>query len=164
MKHVRLIALGLLVATTAWASPTPGGIPAALQPTAGESLAMTLMARGVQIYECNAGEWKFVAPEAELFDVKGQRIGHHGAGPFWQAADGSHVVGKVKTRANAPVTGTIPWLLLTTQSTGPQGVFSKVTSIQRVDTTGGAAPQSDCTANTQTRVAYTAIYRLFSSN
>jgi len=61
---------------------------------------MIVAARGVQIYECrvrkDAGagyEWAFVAPEAELFDAKGNAIGRHGAGPTWQATDGSRIVG-----------------------------------------------------------------------
>jgi hypothetical protein len=178
MKYLKLSVLGFALATTAWANSSPAGIPAAIQPAAGESLAMTVTATGVQIYECRANSdtpradapsghaWAFVAPEAELFDQKGEGIGRHGAGPYWQAADGSRVVGKVKARADAPVANTIPWLLLTTQSTGPQGAFSKVTSIQRIDTVGGALPATACTRQaigTLARIHYTAVYRLFSN-
>ena len=74
-------------------------IPDALQP-ANASLAMVMPARGVQIYECRAKggayEWAFVAPDAELFDARGNRIGRHGAGPYWEAADGSRIVGSVR--------------------------------------------------------------------
>ncbi|MBX9945982.1 MAG: DUF3455 domain-containing protein [Reyranella sp.] len=173
MKCIKASALGLAFAAAAWANPSPAGIPAALQPAAGESLATTVNAAGVQIYECRATgatptghAWTFVAPEAELFDAKGQGIGRHGAGPYWQADDGSRVVGKVKARAEAPAAGTIPWLLLITESTGPQGAFSKVTSIQRIDTVGGAVPTTACTrqaAGTLARIHYTAVYRLFSN-
>ncbi|HYC64269.1 MAG TPA: DUF3455 domain-containing protein [Reyranellaceae bacterium] len=163
MKRVALGALGLAITASAWAN-TP--IPAAIRPAAGEQLEMTLSATGVQIYECRSGAWTFVAPDADLFDAKGRRVGHHGAGPYWQADDGSRVVGTVAARVEAPLAGTIPWLLLTTRSTGPQGAFGKVTSIQRVDTTGGAPPATTCAhdaAGAQARVNYTAIYRLFSS-
>jgi hypothetical protein len=135
---------------------------------------MVVGAKGVQIYECRAKqdvgagyEWAFVAPEAELYDALGRPIGSHGAGPVWQSADGSRVAGKVKSRADAPTAGTIPWLLLTTESTGPAGALSRITSIQRVNTTGGAAPAAPCTSETsgsKARVQYTADYRLFSSN
>ena len=74
----------------------------AIAPDPAEQHAFTLAARGVQIYECRAGAWAFVAPEAELFDADGRSAGSHGAGPFWQARDGSRIVGAVKRRAEAP--------------------------------------------------------------
>jgi len=149
---------------------TPIVIPEALKPAANETLAMTVPARGVQIYECRVRkdgtgyEWAFVAPDAELLDAQGRTVGHHGAGPNWQAGDGSRVIGTVKARANAPVAGAVPWLLLATKSGGPAGAFSNVTSIQRVNTAGGVAPTAPCTpelSGTPARVPYTAEYRLF---
>jgi hypothetical protein len=149
------------------------GVPAKLNPAASESLAMIVPAKGVQIYECRASkgqaggyEWAFVAPEAELYDARGARIGRHYGGPHWEAADGSRVVGAVKERADAPVAGAIPWLLLGTKSVGPEGRFSTVTSIQRVNTAGGAAPASGCTqasAGKAARVPYTADYYFFAT-
>ena len=148
--------------------------PESLAPSDGESLAMVVAASGVQIYECRPGkdpgktyEWAFVAPEARLFDQRGNPIGNHGAGPYWQADDGSRVEGTVKARADAPVPGAIPWLLLSTRSVGPQGMFSKVTSIQRLSTVGGVAPATGCTeatGGTQKRVDYQADYYLFAKN
>ena len=133
---------------------------------------MTLHAKGVQVYECRnvkqagayepaAYEWAFVAPDAELFDDRGQKAGRHYAGPQWQAPDGSRVAGSVKARADAPVAGAIPWLLLTAKSVGPDGTLSKVSSVQRINTRGGATPSSGCSAGavgTQARVDYTADY------
>jgi len=145
-------------------------IPGPLTPGNDATLAMVLPAKGVQIYECrakaDAHEWAFVAPDAQLFNQKGQSVGHHGAGPYWQAMDGSRVVASVKARADAPVAGAIPWLLLAAKSTGPTGAFSQVTSIQRVNTTGGTAPTQPCTRETvgqQARVDYAADYRFFTS-
>jgi hypothetical protein len=91
-------------------------------------------------------------------------IGRHGAGPYWQARDGSRVVGTVQARSDAPTTSAIAWLLLTTKSTGPDGTFGKVTSIQRINTVGGIAPSTPCTrevTGTSVRIDYTADYRLF---
>ena len=163
-------AIGLMLA----ACTTVATIPHVLEPGADASLAMVVPAKGVQIYECRARtgaqaayEWHFIAPDAELFDTRGNRIGQHGAGPFWQAADGSRVVASVKTRANAPEARDIPWLLLTAKNDGPAGAFSAVTSIQRVNTVGGIAPAGGCDANTlgqRARVAYTADYRFFTSS
>ena len=135
-------------------------VPANLQP-ANESLAQVVPAKGVQIYECRDAKWVFVAPEADLFDRYGKKIGTHYAGPAWEAADGSKVVGAVKARSDAPQAGAIPWLLLSTKSVAGEGSFSKVTSIQRVSTTGGVAPTGGCEAGAKARVPYTADYYFF---
>jgi hypothetical protein len=148
-------------------------VPDQLKPGANESLAMIVPAKGVQIYECRAKkdqvaayEWAFVAPEADLFDGRGDRIGRHYAGPHWESTDGSKVLGTVKERADAPVADAIPWLLLAAKSVGPAGAFSRVTSIQRVNTAGGAAPKAGCSqaaAGALARIAYTADYYLFTA-
>lgn len=140
-------------------------IPANLNPAGNESMTMIVPAKGVQIYECREGRWLFVAPEADLFDQRGNLIGKHYAGPHWEASgDGSKVIGKVKSRADAPVAGAIPWLLLSTKSVGGQGYFSDVTSIQRVATHGGVAPAGDCAkTGMQARVEYTADYYFFNA-
>jgi hypothetical protein len=138
-------------------------VPDSLKPAAGESLALRVPAKGVQIYECRDGKWAFVAPEAELFDAAGKKIGVHFAGPHWESADGSRIVGKLKARADAPAAGAIPWLLLDTKSVGSEGAFSKVTSIQRVATTGGIAPAGGCLTGMQARVGYTADYYFFTA-
>ena len=161
-----LMAVGIAVIACTPSMPIPG----TLEP-AGASLAMVMPARGVQIYECRAKkdsagayEWTFVAPDAELFDARGNVIGRHGAGPYWQAADGSKVTGKVASRVDAPDPRSIPWLLLTTTNAGPAGSFSGVTRIQRVNTVGGIAPAKPCTGEAlgqQAGVPYTADYRFF---
>lgn len=148
-------------------------VPDKLKPDANESLAMIVPAKGVQIYECRAKkdqpeayEWTFVAPEADLFDVRGNKIGRHYAGPHWESNDGSKIVGTVKERADASAADAIPWLLLAAKSTGSEGSFSKVTSIQRVNTVGGVAPKTGCSqaaAGTPARITYTADYYFFSA-
>jgi hypothetical protein len=151
------------------AAQAPGvTVPDKLRGGANESLAMVVPARGVQIYECRprrdqvgAFEWAFVAPEADLFDRAGAKIGKHYAGPHWESNDGSKILGAVKERADAPADGAIPWLLLSARSVGPEGAFSKVTSVQRVNTAGGAAPADGCSPSslgTKIRVGYTADY------
>ena len=139
-------------------------VPDSLKPAANESLAFVVPAKGVQIYECRTAKWVFIAPEAELFDRAGKKIGSHYAGPHWESADGSKIAGAVKARADAPAAGAIPWLLLGTKSVGAEGAFSKVTSIQRVATVGGVAPAGDCAqAGAKARVEYTADYYFFTS-
>jgi Protein of unknown function (DUF3455) len=167
----------LLVTLTAGACAAPSRsmveVPAKLKPGANESLAMILSAKGVQIYECRARkdqvggyEWAFVAPEADLFDARGNRTGRHYAGPHWEATDGSKILGTVKERADAPGGEAIPWLLLAAKSVGSEGSFSKVTSIQRVNTVGGVAPKAGCSqaaAGTSARINYTADYYFFTA-
>lgn len=137
-------------------------VPDSLKPAAGESLALVVPAQGDQIYECRAGRWAFVAPEAELFNRAGKKIGRHYAGPHWESLDGSRIVGAVKARADAPRAGDIPWLLLSAKSVGAEGAFSKVTSIQRVTTMGGSAPIEPCSQDgRRVRVPYTADYYFF---
>jgi hypothetical protein len=161
-----------LVLIGACALPQLRAVPDKLQPGANESLTMVVPAKGVQIYECRARkdqagayEWAFAAPEAELFDTSGNRIGKHYGGPHWEANDGSKIIGTLKERADAPVADSIPWLLLTAKSVGPKGSFSSVTSIQRINTAGDVAPQGGCsqaTAGTRSRINYTADYHFFS--
>jgi len=145
-------------------------VPAAIAPGAAESLVLVTPATGVQIYECRASsrpgeyEWVFVAPEADLFDTQGRRIGRHYDGPHWEAADGSRIVASVKARADAPDGAAIPWLLLSARSVGADGALSKVTSIQRTHTVGGLPPQMGCSRSTlgvSARVHYSAQYRFF---
>ena len=165
-------AIGISAAAILAAGCTTSSIiPAKLNPAANESVTMIVPAKGVQIYECRASknggfEWAFVAPDAALFDTTGALIGKHYAGPHWEAADGSKVLAKLVERADAPKAGDIPWLLLGAKSVGPQGAFSKVTSIQRVNTTGGVAPKAGCSqanAGTAARIPYSADYYFFTA-
>jgi hypothetical protein len=162
-----LIAMCLPAALAACAmfQPTTVAVPDTLKPRTTESLAMVVPAKGVQIYECRAQggkvEWAFVAPEADLFDTGGRKIGTHYAGPHWESADGSKIVGTVAQRADAPKADAIPWLLLTSKSVGPAGAFAGITSIQRVNTVGGVAPGGGCaqaSVGARARVPYTADY------
>jgi hypothetical protein len=177
MSKTKITAFLLVLLGAACASPQPPTsmvkVPDKLKPGANESLAMIVPAKGVQIYECRARkdqvggyEWVFVAPEADLFDARGNRIGRHYAGPHWESTDGSKILGTVKERADAPVADAIPWLLLTAKSVGSEGSLSKVTSIQRVNTVGGVAPKAGCSqaaAGTPARINYTADYYFFTA-
>lgn len=178
-SFVRLLAIALSMSMlAAWLAACTGPrpqatVPEPLQPDAASRPAFTLAARGVQIYECRAGNggtppaWVFVAPEAELRDAAGRPAGTHGAGPFWRAADGSRIDGAITARADAPTAGAIPWLLLVARPRPGDGVFARVTHVQRVNTTGGVAPANGCDAGavgSRVRVPYTADYHFFNSN
>ena len=163
--HRKLLAIPLAILVAACAqvpTSTPTvQVPDKIKGAVNESLAMIVAAKGVQIYECRASkvagnaEWVFVAPEADLFDASGKRIGKHYAGPRWESFDGSTIAGTVKERIDAPGTDAIPWLLLTAKSVGPEGSFSKVSSVQRVNTVGGTEPKTGCSSASVGQVART---------
>jgi hypothetical protein len=158
-SNLLLLLLAAPVFAAAQAVPHP-----ALAPAADEQHLLTVAAHGVQIYECRAAGWTFVAPDAVLIGHHGKPIGRHGAGPYWQASDGSRVTGSVKSRVDAPTAGAVPWLLLGARSDGTPGLFAGVTSIQRVNTEGGLAPTVACNAaciGTVARVPYRADYHLY---
>jgi hypothetical protein len=148
-------------------------MPEVLMVSPAEEIAVAMFAEGAQIYQCRASkedsakfEWAFVAPDAVLYDRSHNVLGKHYAGPVWEANDGSKVLAEVKARADAPAANTIPWLLLQAKSTEGTGTFGAVTSIQRVDTTGGQAPQTACDhtqVNEEVRVPYTARYFFYTA-
>ena len=146
-------------------------VPENLKVPASQTLAVVAQASGAQIYECNASkadparfEWVFKAPEAELFDNAGKKIGKHYAGPTWESDDGSKVVGEVKARDDGPDVNAIPWLLLSAKSAEGNGTFGKTQSVQRVKTVGGKAPADGCNQaqlGKFARVAYRATYNFY---
>ena len=146
-------------------------VPETLKAPATQTLAVVAQAVGAQIYECNASktdparfEWVFKAPEAELFDNAGKRIGKHYAGPTWESDDGSKVVGEVKARDDGPDVNAIPWLLLSAKSAEGNGIFGKTQSVQRVKTVGGKAPADGCNQaqlGKVARVPYRATYNFY---
>jgi hypothetical protein len=169
-KNIAGVLFAGAIGCAAAAASAPS-VPEALRAPAGQELAMELLANGVQIYECasqvsgtGAFEWKFKGPEATLMDRKGRPMGTHYGGPTWEAPDGSKVVGEVRARANASDAGAIPHLLLGAKSSSGDGAFSRVKSIQRLETAGGVAPADPCTAKDLARVArvpYTATYYFY---
>ena len=169
MRKLLLAAL-LAGCATSTLGPMPM-IPDALKPPATQTVSLETLATGVQIYACSPGkddpakfEWVFKAPEADLFDRAGTRVGKHYAGPTWESNDGSKVVGDVQARDNGPDPNAIPWLLLRAKSTSGNGVLGRTQSIQRVQTVGGRAPADGCNqaqAGKETRVAYTATYYFY---
>ena len=107
----------------------------------GETAVLTLHAQGEQIYECKEGgggklRWTFREPVATLI-ADGKVAGHHSAGPTWELADGSAVVGKVVASAPGRSANDIPWLKLEVISHRGKGKLSDITTVQRINTVGG---------------------------
>jgi len=159
------------VASAAWlAAPAT---PPAIAPPPGATVTAHFKATGAQIYRCVPAAapatyaWTLQAPDAKLLDADGVEVGAHAAGPSWRSSkDGSSVAATKVAQAEATAPGAIPWLLLRASSTTPGGVFSPVTFIQRVNTSGGQAPPTGCdaaaaAASATARVAYSADYIFF---
>jgi len=172
MRHIMLASLITLPACVAGPEPEtstqqqpvtmascPDDVPAAVVPAQDQDLAFALDATGVQNYACTDGAWRFIAPDAQLFQQSSSgSVGHHYAGPTWEYQDGSSVVaGKLRDAIVDP--SSIPWLLLVSKShAGEEGRMTEITSIQRLETAGGLAPASACTSGDTLEVPYTATY------
>jgi hypothetical protein len=144
-------------------------VPGDLIPEAGNVKVLSAYGVGVQIYQSVASPtdpttfvWKFVAPEATLFNPGGQVIARHFGGPSWESNSGSLVVGTLFKSVPSPDPDAIPWLLVkAVTNTGP-GLFANVSFIQRLNTTGGKAPSTNPTqAGLLAKVPYTATYVFF---
>ncbi len=148
-------------------------VPDSLKVPSGQVLSQAFRATGIQIYECRQSkadaqkyEWVFKAPEATLLDNAGNKAGKHYEGPTWESNDGSKVVGEVKGKDDGPDANAIPWLLLSAKSVTGKGIFSETQSVQRLYTTAGKAPSSECTAKlkgAEERVPYTATYYFYAA-
>jgi len=127
-----------------------------------EAVVVSVHAEGAQVYECKAGAdgklaWQFREPIATLL-VDGKTVGRHFAGPSWELADGSAVVGKIAGRAPGATPKDIPLLKLEAVSHRGSGQLSGVTTIQRLNTKGGVVEGSCEAAGTFLSVPYSADY------
>lgn len=129
----------------------------------GNRLAFHAYALGVQVYRWNGIAWVFVEPVASLFADANYhgKIGIHYVGPTWESNSGSKVVAS-RLEGCTPDASAIPWLLLQATSTEGPGIFSSVTYIQRVNTTGGLAPTAPgISVAAVAQVPYTAEYYFY---
>jgi hypothetical protein len=141
----------------------PSPLCDAVQVPEGNKMAFHAYARGVQVYRWNGTTWEFVAPVAMLFadaNYHGQ-VGIHYSGPTWESNSGSKVVAS-RVAGCSPDPTAIPWLRLQTVSTNGPGIFSSVTYVQRVNTTGGLVPTAPGSSiGAVEEVPYTAEYYFY---
>ncbi len=170
MGNRSLLLAAALAALPAAAVTEPGGIAASLRVPASEAPAFVLNGNGVYIYQCrqaisdpNAYVWAFVVPDATLYDGSRSVARHATIGLYESLSDRTSVSGVV--RSSQPAGGAnLPWVLIRAQPIGESGLFANVSSIQRVNTTGGAAPSSGCgpdNVGEEARVAYQADYYFY---
>jgi hypothetical protein len=137
-----------------------------IQVEAGNKVSFHVYAIGVQVYRWNGASWTLKEPDANLYanaNYKGRGVGIHYAGPTWESNSGSKVVAaRVPNTGCTPDATAIPWLLLKAVSTDGPGIFSQVSYIQRVNTTGGLVPTiAGTTVGEEKRVPYTAEYYFY---
>jgi hypothetical protein len=137
MRHALI---GLSLALIAPPLAAHAEVPAAIA-APGETVVATWHAEGAQVYECKAGAdgklaWAFREPIATLL-ADGKTVGRHYAGPSWENADGSAVVGKAAGNAPGTTPKDIPWLKLEVVASRGSGALSGVTTVQRINTVGG---------------------------
>lgn len=149
-------------------------VPDSLKVPDSQQLIFALRGIGIQVYECRSVQsaphgyaWVFLRPSATLFDRNGNVIGKHYSGPTWEARDGSKVVAQVVTQKEGEASDAVPWLLLRVKEASGQGIFNLISSIQRLNTVGGEAPQHGCSrpeqAGKEIHIPYRADYYFYAS-
>jgi Protein of unknown function (DUF3455) len=152
-----LLLTGSCMSGLAAETPLPEAIAAP-----GEAVVLSTHAEGAQIYECKAGAdgklaWAFREPIATLL-VDGKTIGRHYAGPNWEYSDGSAVVGKIVGSAPGAAPNDIAWLKLSVASQRGNGLFTGVTTVQRINTKGGKLEGACDKAGSFSSAPYSADY------
>lgn len=169
---------------------TPGAVPDEIRTPAYVKAFFEGHAVGTQAYVClpsPAGvAWTLITPEATLFDARREQpLTTHSFSPnpaeggavraTWRhSRDGSAVWAVAMPPSSDPAfvaPGAIPWLLLRVVGTqdGPAGgdTLRAVRYIQRVNTSGGAAPSTGCSQTTDVGskafVPYTADYVFYTN-
>ncbi len=167
----------LLFYGLAWWAAGCTSIPPSLQPSAGERHLETWQAKGQWVYHCrlsNDGSqqtWATLRPQAQLRDANGQTVGRMEMGPNLVHRDGS--VAELSVRDRHPQAAALPWMLYAASPAAapgagngpPVGVLAKVSSVQLIQSVGGAQPTEGCSSGDQLMaeraIPFTAELRLF---
>jgi len=187
MRSSSFIAAAIALAAPFAAMAThidPPKVPDTLAVPAGSKAFLIGHAVGTQNYIClpdGAGaKWMLFGPQATVFDDAGKQIMTHFLSPnpaesgtpraTWQHSDRTSAVWAMKVAesddARYVEPGAIKWFLLKVmgaeEGSRPHDRLTQATVIQRVNTSGGVAPASECTATGDVGktkfVPYTADY------
>jgi len=163
MKNVLSVVLpaAVVLAPAALAGEVAPQLPAAIA-APGQTVVAALHAEGAQIHECSPAAdgklvWQVREPIATLL-LAGKTVGRHYAGPTWEYIDGSLVVGRVVAIVFGATPNDVPWLRLDVVRRQGSGMLSGVTTVQRINTKGGAAQGSCDSAGSYLSVPYSADY------
>lgn len=140
--------VGVLAGFWSPVAPLCAQMPPAIA-VSGEAIVATFHAEGAQLYECrldlgNKLVWQVREPIAALI-LDGKTIGLHYGGPNWQHVDGATF-------------NDVPWLKLDVTEQRGNGILSRVKTVQRINTRGGAMQGSCETAGTYRSVPFSADY------
>jgi hypothetical protein len=166
------VVLSLLAVPAVAAIAPPSGLAFNMRPSADEVPAFRLQASGVQIYECRAlltnpdrFAWQAVAPDVTLADPgTGGDVAVLRSVDLWNSLTDRSSVSAVLRATQSAGTRNLPWTYMRAIPTAADGMFAGVTSIQRVNTNGGAAPATGCAADTagsESRVPFSAEYYFY---
>lgn len=171
MRSLALFAASLAFPAVAALAP-PADVAPPLRVLPDEAPAFSLTADGVQVYQCqavpadsNTYAWFLVAPDATLSDGTGT-VARLASPDHWNSLQDLSGVSAVPLRMQSAGAANLPWELLHAVPDGGPGMFAGVTSIQRVNTSGGVAPSGGCDethVGDEARVAFTADYYFYKS-
>ena len=171
-RTLSTVVLSMLALPAFGAIAPPTGLARNLQPTADEAPAFRLVASGIQVYECRAAltapeqyRWVYVAPDATLNDpASGHDVAAYRSIDQWNSLTDLSSVSAVLRATQQAGADDLPWTYMRAIPASEDGMFAGVTSIQRVNTRGGAAPRTGCsvdTAGTEARVPFTAEFYFY---
>jgi hypothetical protein len=141
MPLIRTVTLAFMALSGSLAGAAAAELPDTIA-APGETVVLSVHAEGAQVYDCKAAadgklSWAFREPIATLM-AGGKTVGRHYAGPNWEDTDGSAVTGKVIGNAPGATANDIAWLKLDVTAHRGSGILSPVTTVQRINTQGGA--------------------------
>ncbi|WP_337690237.1 DUF3455 domain-containing protein [Mycetohabitans sp. B46] len=162
-------ALGLAACAAPDVPPSNSTLPASLQAKPVELLQEVFRVHGNETYVCqrngNQLSWHATGTLATLVDASRHSAGVISPGGYFIATDGSYVVTRLLAQEIISAS-TLPWQRLTavhsSAEPGEAGRFTNITSIQRVQTSGGLPPDPVCTVErTALYVPYSATYLFY---
>jgi hypothetical protein len=104
-----------------------------------------------------------VAPDATLYDGPAS-VARMASPRHWESLYDLSSVSGIPLRLQSAGSGNLPWELMRAVPVGDSGIFAGVSSIQRVNTEGGAPPRDGCDAThlgDEARVAFSADYYFY---
>jgi hypothetical protein len=162
-------ALGLAACAAPDVPPSNSTLPASLQAKPVEVLQEVFRVHGNETYVCqrngNQLSWHATGTLATLVDASRHSAGVISPGGYFIATDGSYVVTRLLAQEIISAS-TLPWQRLTavhsSAEPGEAGRFANITSIQRVQTSGGLPPDPVCTVERAALyVPYSATYLFY---
>jgi len=126
-------------------------LPSEVRVPAGHKVAMHTTAKGNITWQCKVdssdntkAKWAFAGPRAILSDNKGNHlVSYFGPPATWESLDGSSLTGK-QLAVSPSAKGSIPMQLVKANESARPGALKDVAYIQRINLSGGAAPQTGC--------------------